>query len=329
MSILVTGATGFTGKNLTRYLLQNGEKVRVIVRDKSKLDDLLENNNLEVFEGNIFEESIVNKAMVGVKKVFHVAAIFRTSGISDEVYWNTHVKATNLLMEAALKEGVEIFVHTSTVGVHGDVGTEVSVDEQAEFSPGDIYQRTKLEAEISVHKFYKEKGLPIVVIRPTAIYGPGDLRLLKLYKMASHYFTIILGDGKIKYHMVFIDDLIQGYIKASEVKEAVGETFIIGGDEVLTLNKLLETIGTVIDSQVRKLYLPVRPFQLLGTFMEKIFTPLGISPPIYRRRVDFFTKSRSFNISKAKRILGYQPKYDLLLGITVTAKWYKEKGFLR
>jgi nucleoside-diphosphate-sugar epimerase len=328
LSILVTGATGFTGKNLTKYLLDNDENVKVIVRDKSKLGELISNHNLKIYEGNIYDENVVVDAMKDVSIVFHVAAIYRTSGIPDQVYWDTHVKATNLLMEAALKEGVKKFIHTSTVGVHGDVGNNKSVDETAPFNPGDIYQKTKLEAELNVHKFYKEKGLPLVVIRPTAIYGPGDLRLLKLFKIASHKISPILGNGTIKYHMVFIDDLIQGYILASKTDAALGESFIIGGEEILSLNELLDTIGTAIGKPVRKINLPAKPFQILGTLMEKIFVPLGISPPIYRRRVDFFTKSRSFDINKAKTTLNYIPKVSLEEGIRKTAEWYRMKGLL-
>ena len=328
MSILVTGATGFTGKNLLKYLLNKDNKVNVIVRDKTKLDSLAQHPNINIFEGNIYDEKIVNAAMKGVKKVFHVAAIYRTSGIPDKVYWDTHVKATELLMEAALNEGVERFVHTSTVGVHGDVGTDKPANEKSPHKPGDIYQVTKLEAEKKVHKFYKEKGLALSVIRPTAIYGPGDLRLLKLFKIASHKISIILGDGKIKYHMVYIDDLIQAYILASEVKEAIGESFIIGGNEIYTLNELLAAISDVLDKPKTKIHLPAKPFQILGSVMEKIFIPIGISPPIYRRRVDFFTKSRAFDISKAKKILKYQPQTSLREGIKKTAEWYIAEGLL-
>ncbi len=328
MSVLITGATGFTGKNLLKFLLDNDEQVNVIVRDKKKLGELVNHKNINVFQGNIYDKEVVNKSMAGVKKVFHVAAIYRTSGIPDQVYWDTHVKGTNLLMEAALKEGVEKFVHTSTVGVHGDVGLGKSVNENAPYSPGDIYQETKLEAELNVHKFHKEKGLPISVIRPTAIYGPGDLRLLKLFKMAVMKKTPILGNGKINYHMVYIDDLIQGFMLAAEVDVAIGESFIIGGDEIQNLNTLLDTIGEIMGKTVSKIYLPAKPFQILGTITEKICTPIGISPPIYRRRVDFFTKSRAFDISKAKSIMGYKPKISLKEGLRKTAEWYKNNGYL-
>jgi nucleoside-diphosphate-sugar epimerase len=328
LNILVTGATGFTGKNLLKYLLDNGKKVRVIVRDKSKLGELASHPNIDVLVGSISDKEIVDASMKGIKKVFHVAAIFRTSGIPDQVYWDTHVKGTELLMQAALNEGVERFVHTSTVGVHGDVGNEIQSNEQSPYSPGDIYQVTKLEAEKKVHEFYEKHGLPLVVIRPTAIYGPGDLRLLKLFKIASHKISLVIGEGKIKYHMVYIDDLIQGYMLASEVEEAIGEAFIIGGDEVLSLNELLSTISDVLNKSKTKIHLPVRPFQILGTVMEKIFIPLGISPPIYRRRVDFFTKSRYFDISKANKVLNFHPKTSVKEGIKKTTEWYKANGHL-
>ncbi len=328
MKVLVTGGTGFTGKNLLKYLLNKGEKVRVIVRDKSKLGDLSSHPNIDILVGNVYDKKIVDESMKGINKVFHVAAIYRTAGISDEVYWDTHVKATELLMEAAYKEGVERFVHTSTVGVHGDVGIDKPANENSPYKPGDIYQVTKLEAEKKVHKFYKEKGLKLSVIRPTAIYGPGDLRLLKLFKIAANKVSLVLGDGKIKYHMVYIDDLIQAYILASEVEEAVGEAFIIGGDEVYSLNELLDTIAEVLNKSKTKIHLPAKPFQILGTVMEKIFVPFGISPPIYRRRVDFFTKSRAFDTSKAKNILKFKPRTTLPEGIKKTAEWYKTNGYL-
>jgi nucleoside-diphosphate-sugar epimerase len=328
LDILVTGATGFTGKNLLKYLLDKGEKVRVIVRDKAKLGELAAHPNIDVLVGNIYDKEVVDASMKGIKKVFHVAAIYRTAGISDQIYWDTHVKATELLMEAALREGVERFVHTSTVGVHGDVGIDKPANEESPYSPGDIYQVTKLEAEKKVHEFYKKHGLKLSVIRPTAIYGPGDLRLLKLFKIASHKISVILGDGKIKYHMIYIDDLIQAYMLASEVEEAVGEAFIVGSDQVYTLNELLFTIADVLNKPKTKIHLPAKPFQILGSVMEKIFTPLGISPPIYRRRVDFFTKSRSFDISKAKRILNFQPQTSVKEGIRKTAEWYKANGYL-
>jgi len=147
--------------------------------------------------------------------------------------------------------------------------------------------------------------------------------------MAKQPITILLGNGNIFYHLVYIDDLVDGIILASQKDEAVGEAFLIGGPDIPTLNLLLDKISESLGSNKTKIHLPAFPFQIAGTLCEKVCIPLGIDPPIYRRRVDFFTKSRSFDISKAKTILGYNPQFNTEKGIRRTAEWYKEQGYLK
>ncbi len=150
----------------------------------------------------------------------------------------------------------------------------------APFAPADIYQRTKLEGELLARKLAAANGLALSVVRPTAIYGLGDMRLLKLFRLAVKKITPVIGIGRIFYHMVYIDDLVQGFLLASEQPAAVGEVFIIGGDENLLLDDLLSTIARITGSPDRKIHIPARPFQLAGSLCEKICIPLGIEPPI-------------------------------------------------
>jgi nucleoside-diphosphate-sugar epimerase len=327
MKALVTGATGFTGSALVKKLLDDGHEVKVIVRDRSKIINSSNDANLSVIEGNIVNIKDVEKSIDGVDTVFHVAAVYRTAGISEDIYWDTHVEGTENLLKAALKSKVNRFVHCSTVGVHGHIENPPA-DENYRFKPGDIYQLTKLEGEKKALEFYSSKGLPVTVIRPTAIYGPGDTRLLKLFKLASKAITVVLGPGEIKYHMVYIDDLIQGFMLAAKVENAIGQSFIIGGNEVLTLNELLNTISDLMNVSNKTIHLPAWPFQMAGTICEKICIPLNIDPPIYRRRVDFFTKSRAFNIEKAQRVLGYEPKVPIREGLLKTLQWYKQQNMV-
>jgi len=326
MKVLVTGATGFTGKALAIKLNSLGRDVRVIVRDPNKVD-FPNKSEYEIVVGNIVDEAAIEKAVKGVDVIFHIAAVFREGGITDQIYHDVHVSATLNLLKAAKKFGVKKFVHCSTGGVHGHI-EHPPANEDYRYSPGDVYQVTKLEGELKALEFYKETGLPVSVVRPTPIYGPGDLRLLKLYKMASHPITILLGNGKMFYHLVYIDDLVNGFILASEKDKAVGESFLIGGNEIPNLNEIIDTVADTIGVSKTKIHLPALPVQIAGTLCEKICIPLGIDPPLYRRRVDFFTKSRSFDISKAKRILNYQPKTSLKEGLKKTAEWYKANGHL-
>jgi nucleoside-diphosphate-sugar epimerase len=211
--------------------------------------------------------------------------------------------------------------------VHGNI-EKPPADENYRFSPGDIYQLTKLKGETKAIQYYENYDLPVAVIRPAPIYGPGDLRLLKLFKLASLKITPVLGDGNIFFNMVYAEDLADAFILASRKKEAIGEIFIAGGSENLTLNQIIDMIAEIYGKPKYKIYLPAKPFQILGSLFEKVFIPLGIEPPIYRRRVNFFTKSRSFCINKAKNKLGYEPKVSLKKGLALTGKWYKDNGFL-
>lgn len=326
MKVLVTGGTGFTGYNLSRRLLDDGHQVRLLVRSRSRVL-LPSSDNLEVIEGDIRDHKAVDESAQGVEKIYNIAAMYRTAGSVDQDYHDIHVKGTQHLMRAALRHDIRRVVHCSTVGVHGDV-KEGKATELSPYAPADIYQRTKLEGELWAREFAEKKNLALSVIRPTAIYGPGDMRLLKLFKLAVRGITPVIGNGKIYYHMVYIDDLVQGFLLAAEKDEAVGQVFIIGGEENMILDDLLTTIARITNRRDTLLHFPALPFQLLGSICEKICIPLGIEPPIYRRRVDFFTKSRAFDISKAKNLLGYTPHYGLHDGLSRTAEWYKENGYL-
>jgi len=326
MKVLVTGATGFTGSHLARKLYDLNYDVRVIVREKSKIE---QSNNFEpeIIEGDIRDTDVVKRAVKGVKMVFNIAAIFRTAGNFDKVYWETHVNGTQNLLNASKKNNIERFIHCSTVGVHGHIENPPA-DETYPFNPADIYQVTKLKGELNALKYHMETNLPLTVIRPCSIYGPGDMRLLKLFRLCSNNITPILGDGNIFYHMVYIDDLVDAFILAAENKVAIGEVFIVGGSECYTLNQIIDLIVEKNKKMPFKLYLPAKPFQLLGSLCESVCIPLGINPPIYRRRVDFFTKSRSFDISKIKKYLNFEPKYSLKEGLEATRTWYYQKGLL-
>ena len=326
MKVLVTGGTGFTGNNLVKKLCSLGIHVKALIRDKSKIN-VFEGIDVEVIEGDITDPIAVDMAVKGVEKVFHIAAVFRTAGIRDNVYWDVHVKGTQNLLNSSIKYNVERFVHCSTGGVHGHIESPPAC-ETYRFKPGDIYQATKLKGELMAVQFGNEKELPVTVIRPSPIYGPGDMRLLKLFKMALKKYVLILGAGNVFYHMVYIDDLVDAFLLAADNEKAVGETFIIGGEETLSLNEIVDLIAEGQNLRPVKIHLPAKPFQILGSVCERICIPLKIEPPIYRRRVDFFTKSRSFDIKKAKNILKYQPKVSIKEGLAKTSAWYKEQGYL-
>lgn len=326
MKVLVTGGTGFVGGHLVRRLVKKGFDVRALVRKSSNIDNL-KKLDVEIVLGDITDKDSVKKAIKGIKKVFHIGALFRQSGFPDSTFWEINVGGPKNMLEASLENGVERFIHCSTVGVLSHISNPPA-DETYPYSPGDIYQETKTEGEKLALKFFREEGLPGAVIRPAMIYGPGDTRILKLFKFIANRKFIMLGTGKTLAHFVYIDDLVHGFELCAEKSSALGEVYIIAGQGPITLNELVALIAKELNVPVPKLHLPVRPFQVLGSLCEAICKPFGVEPPIFRRRVDFFTKDRAFDTSKARRDLGYHPKVDMVTGISRTIEWYRINKYL-
>lgn len=324
MRALVTGATGFTGGHLARELRRRGHDVVVLVRDENKAAPLRE-LGMELRKGDIADRDSVRKAVAGCDVVYHIAAMYREAKHGDEMYRKVNVEGTRFVIEESELAGVKRMVHCSTVGVHGDVA--VPADENAPFSPGDIYQQTKLDGELLV-KSHIDKGFPGVIFRPVGIHGPGDVRFLKIFKTIARGTFRMIGDGNVLYHMTYIDDLVDGIILCGEHPAANGQTYILSGPKYTTLHELAATIAQAVGKPLGKGHVPLLPVKLAALACEALCKPLGIEPPLHMRRLDFFTKDRGFTSAKAQREIGFAPRFSLAEGCARTAKWYREQGLL-
>lgn len=326
--VLITGATGFTGHVLAEKLCAMGLSVNAIARESSKLDSLAE-LPIKWYRGNVYDEALIKEAMLEVNYVFHVAAAFREAKIAQEEYSRVHVLSTKLLAEEAVKqESFRRFVHVSTMGVHGHIENPPG-DESSPYAPGDEYQRTKLEAELWLRGFAEKNSLPFTIIRPTGIFGPGDKRLLKVFKMAAWPYFPILGKGKCLYHLIHVDDLTDAILLAALNEKALGEAIIVGNEQSIPLEDIVQVVASEIGSHPRVLRIPVGPFFVLADICEALCKPFGIEPPIYRRRVAFYTKDRSFSTKKMQNVLQFTPKFSNEEGLRATARWYVAQGLLR
>lgn len=323
-TVLVTGGKGFLGGHLVSQLEAEGKKVRILARSHHKT---AKDEGKDIVWGDIRDPEAVDRAVSGVDYVIHVVSNFRQGGSDDKVAHATNVEGTLNLLSAAKKHGVKHLIHCSTIGVHGTV-LEIPANEDTAFNPTDLYQETKLIAEKKVWEFHKETGLPITVIRPISLFGPGDLRMLKLFKMIQQGKFFIVGKGEVLFHPAYIDDVVRGFMMCLNNEKAVGETFIIGGDRYLTLNELCQIIADELNVAPPSLKLPMAPVLAAATLCEKVCAPFGIEPPLHRRRVSFFQNNRAFSIQKVKDKLGYEPHYSLQDTIHKTAQWYKQEGYL-
>jgi dihydroflavonol-4-reductase len=326
--VLVTGAGGFTGGHLARALASRGYDVRGLVRQRIQAPGL-EAAGIEPVIGALEQRVDLRRAVRDVQVVYNVAAIYRHAAIPKTAYQAVNADAVGELIRAAADASATRVVHCSTVGVHGDIARPPA-NEDAPLAPGDIYQRSKLAGELVAREAARETGLAVTIARPSGIYGPGDRRLLKLFRGVAHRRFVVLGSGNIFYHLTYIDDLVEGLRLCAEVPAAANRTYILAGGEVTTLNELVAIIAERAHVKPPALRLPVWPVWIAGALCEVLFMPLRglkVEPPLYRRRVDFFTKSRAFDIQRARAEMGYSPQVRLREGIERTLAWYREQGW--
>ena len=330
MKVLVTGATGFTGGHLAQYLSARGDDVRALVRPRSRAKfeaSSLPAKGVVAVEGDLTDAAALTRAANGVEVVYHIAATYREAGQPDSAYRAINVEGTRNVLEAARAGGARRVVHCSTGGVHGHIA-HPPANEDAPFNPGDVYQETKLEAEKLARALGNRTGFDVVVARPIGIYGPGDTRFLRMFRGLARGKFPMIGSGKPFYHLTYIDDLVEGFRLCGTVPGAKGRTYILAGPRYTTLEALVELVAKELNVTPPRVHLPVWPFWTAGLLCEIVCVPLRIEPPIFRRRVDFYTKSRAFDTTRARTELGFAPKVDLEEGIKRTADWYRSEGLL-
>lgn len=325
MKVLVTGATGFTGGALATRLVGQGHEVTAFVRSMKRAEPL-SRIGVKCLEVDITNAQEVLGAFQPFDQVFHIAALFRTEESDLTAFKRVNVDATRNVLEAVKKTGAGRFVHCSTVGVQGRIDDPPAAEDYR-FHPEDHYQQTKMEGEL-VAREYMAAGLPGAVVRPAGIYGPGDMRFLKLFRGIKRGWFPIIGTGKTLYHFTYIDDLIDGFLLASTAPRAVGEVFTIGGATHVTIREVVDTIADVVGGPRPRLRIPAWPVEAAAHLCVAVCKPFGMNPPLYPRRLEFFTLDRSFTIAKAREYLGYDPKVSVPEGFARTAAWYRSQGLL-
>ncbi|MDH5377572.1 MAG: NAD-dependent epimerase/dehydratase family protein, partial [Gammaproteobacteria bacterium] len=301
-------------------------KVNALARDADKASGLKGRVN-KLLIGDISDRKIMDELCAGADYVIHTVSNFRTASGPPESYKHINVDGTKVTFDSARDAGVKRYIQCSTIGVHGDVKT-TPANEETEFAPGDLYQETKLESENYVRSNIGKSDMEVVIVRPTSMYGPGDMRMLKMFKMLKKKTFFKVGPCKENFHAVYIDDIVNGFLKVLETPGIDGETFIIGGNSYLPLDEYIDVVAKAVGAPPPSLRFPYGLFHTAAVLCEKIFVPLGMEPPLHVRRVRFFRNNRAFDISKAKKMLGYEPKVELEEGMKRTAQWYQENGYL-
>ncbi|MCX7985829.1 MAG: NAD-dependent epimerase/dehydratase family protein [Bacteroidales bacterium] len=311
MKVFVTGGTGFIGEKLIRHLLNKGFEVNALYRSEKKKNQL---GLVQVnwIQGDITDESCLNRGMEGCDAVFHVAAY--------AVAWEEHpgdfrkynVQGTVNVMNAALNNKIKKVVFTSTAGIfgpsfHGTIN-EKSVSPIPHFTG---YERSKAEAEyVIINEYIKKKGLNVVIVNPTRVFGPGALNqsnstTLMIKKYIEGKWHFLPGDGRAIGNYAFIDDVVEGHLQALE-KGRTGENYILGGENI-SYQKFFDIVSQVSNKKYRLIPIPVT--LMLGVAycfvgLNKIYS--RFLPPITPAHVSKFSYNWETSCNKAINELGYK-----------------------
>jgi nucleoside-diphosphate-sugar epimerase len=328
MRVLVTGGTGFVGAHLLSRLLVRRHQVTSLDKNPGLFDDELRSRGATVLGGSVTDPNDVDRAMTGCELVYHLASPFGDILQPDAAYWDIEVNGTRNVLEAAARHGVRRVVHCSTQGVHGIID-EPPGNEDSPIAPRDYYCYSKAEGEKVAHEFMA-KGMDIVIVRPTSVYGPGDTRgWLKLYRMVAKGWFLMIGDGRTLNHPVYVENLVDLFELSGAAPAARGRVYLAGDDEPVTLTDLVRGVGAAVGTNVRIIRFPWYEAARFGaTLIEGVSKLFGVRPPVFRRRLSWFKTNRAFRIDRAKTELGYSPRVRLQEGLARTAYWYRKAGYL-
>jgi nucleoside-diphosphate-sugar epimerase len=329
--ILVTGASGFIGGALFNRLVGYGlDPLATVLYAEDA--EVLRQKGHQALVLDLASDRSWDDILNGVDIVFNIAALFQEVEFGRDLYDKVNHSGALKLAMTAQRMGVERFVHCSTVGVFGNV-KEIPATEITAFNPMDVYHKTKLAGELAILDWAKtipRDGMVVTVNRPAMVYGPGDLRMLKLFKAIYSGKFLMIGSGQTLAHMGYIEDQVDSFLlcAVSPKKNLHLEAFNIASGTPITLNDLCSIIANIAGVKLSKYRIPVLPVWVAGLLCELAYKPFGIRPPLFRRRIGFFTHNRAFDYSKARTLLGYTPFWGEKEGLQRTFNWYKQNRLL-
>jgi nucleoside-diphosphate-sugar epimerase len=315
-TVLVTGAGGFIGAHLVRRLASLGMEVRALdlrPQDKSAAGDEVLTHQVD-----ICDPAAVAPLFEGVDTVFHLASLHLEVGANPAAFDVVNVEAAANLVTLAAERGVRRFVHTSSVGIYGDAGRGLPLEEDAPKHPDSPYERSKLKGERAVLARALDTGLDLIVLRPAWVYGPGCPRTGKLLRTLEKGRFFYFGRGDNVRHPLYIDEMIDAYVLAAEVTGLKSRIFNIGGPQIMPLRDMVATFARGAGFPVPTVHLPMSLGYVAGWAAELAFHVAGREPPLSRRSLAFFRSNNAWDISAARDQLEFEPTIDLEEGVRRT-----------
>ncbi len=329
MHVLVTGATGLIGSNLVPILIEQGYKVRALVRDPQKAKLCL-NDDVKLYPGHLNDEKALETALKGCKYLFHLAADYRLWVPDPQSMYHSNVDGTRLLMEKAIEAGIQRIVYTSSVCTLGWSHDGNPVNEELVSSLKDMispYKKSKFLAENAVSRMVRERGLPAIIVNPSTPVGPGDSRPTPTGSMILNTAR----DGGRFYaetglNIAHVQDIARGHLLALE-KGVIGRRYILGGDN-LHLKELFKITAEAAGKPGPMYKIPTSvlyPIAIISEFLARL--NIIKEPAATLDSIRMASKIMFYSSKRAETELGYTHR-PAIEAVEDAIRWFRENGML-
>lgn len=326
MKAFVTGGTGFVGDHLVKRLIRDGVSVKALVRDLSKADEL-KNLGVEIVTGDTTDKASLQGVMRGCDVFYHLGNVARWWLPDKSMYFKINVEGTKNTLFEALKENVKKVIYTSSLAAirqpKGEIATE-EAEHKRDFESH--YGRSKFLAEKEVLKIHKEHGLPVVILNPGVVIGPGDLKTFgrTIIELLGGKLKTVLFENSVV-PLVYIDDTIEGHILAAE-KGKIGEKYILVGDNV-KVGVVFKTISEISGVPLPEKRISPSVIKIIAHLSEMKSFFSGKPPKFALDGIRAMEIGAAGSNKKAREELGlnFTPLEEAL---RKTIDWYRENGYV-
>jgi len=334
-TVLVTGGTGFLGGRLVEVLSRAGARVRVLVRDLSRAAAIAR-SDVELLAGDVVDRAAVARATAGCAAIFHCA--YGNRGTAEERR-AVDVGGAAAVVDAALAAGARV-VHVSTLSVYGRTA-DGDLDEASAYGPcTDGYCASKRAAEEAVLAAHRERGLDVVVVQPTVVYGPGGLAwTVTPLAAVTERRALLVDGGRGLANAVYLDDVVDALLLAASPAAPAGERFLVSAAEPVTWRDFYRAYegialppgarGTISVAAAELRAAARRRHRLAERLRDEgldLRPAEDTAPALPEHAVDFFAARTRVRIDRARRDLGYRPRFDLASGMERVAAWARWAG---